>query len=235
MMHKNWMKTGLAVVMAAGVASAHLTTVGLKPTAGESVKIGDTYSITWTVQNMHGGTDIALSMDGGNTWADIKKDHKGNLGLNTFDWTVAGNATTTAKIRICQHNSMPINACAANDTNALDFVRNGNYVLVSKAFTLIAGTSSLLAPAQASGFSLDYNPGTRNVDVSFGLAESKPVLLQAFDPQGRLLATLVSGEYAAGSHRLSLFSNRLYAPGNSLVFKLKIGNQIQSHNWTLIR
>ena len=72
------------------------------------------------------------------------------------------------------------------------------------------------------------------MNVSFALAESGPVLLQAFDTRGRLMATLVERDFAAGSHTLSLFSNRLET-SRALLFKLTAGAQVQSHNWTPTR
>jgi hypothetical protein len=238
MLHENWMKTGLAIVMATGIASAHLSEDGFKPAAGETVKVGSTYAITFRASVAHtGGTDIALSVDGGETWTDIKKDYKDASGLNTFNWTVAGSASTTAKIRICQHGGLPANPCTNSDkTNSLNATnKDGNYVMVGKAFT-ISGTTALRPITSASNpFSVDFRPESRNVNVSFGLAEGEDVLLQAFDHQGRLLATLVQGAFKAGSHRLSLAAKGLDASGGTLVFKLKIGDQVQSHTWTQAR
>jgi hypothetical protein len=82
---------------------------------------------------------------------------------------------------------------------------------------------------------LDFDPGHHSVDASFSLSKNGPVLLQAFDSQGRLLATLVQKDFAPGSHTLSLFSNRLETQGGALVFKLKIGDQVLSHTVSLVR
>lgn len=222
---------------AAGMASAHLFADGLKPTAGEALSVGATYKITWKEQFNHAkGTNIDLSTDGGSTWTTIKENFNDAQGDNSFNWTVAGTATATAKIRICQHDGGTVKACAdADNTNSLTSAPNGNYVLVTSAFTIGSSTGIHSVSAASGAFTVDFRPETRNVDVSFGLSESKPVLLQAFDTQGRLLATLVQGDFAAGNHKLSLFSNRLDASGNSLIFKLKVGNQVQSHTWNGIR
>ncbi|HKP97320.1 MAG TPA: hypothetical protein VJ385_16350 [Fibrobacteria bacterium] len=69
------------------------------------------------------------------------------------------------------------------------------------------------------------------MDVSFGLAGSEAVLLQAFDARGRLVATLIEGNYAAGEHDLSVFSNRLITGSGSPVFRLKVGNRVKTHTW----
>lgn len=237
MWHKNWMKTGLAVLTAVGIASAHLSLSGAKPAGGETVAVGDTLTIAFTEGNNHGfGVDIALSRDGGTTWTDIKKAFTDQAGANTFKWKVEGAATTMAKIRICQFGSSAKTPCADSEgANVLGDGSKGHYILVSPAFT-ISGTSALRpVTAGTNPFSVDFRPESRNVDVSFGLTEGKEVLLQAFDSQGRLLATLVQGAFAAGSHKLSLAAKGLDASGGSLVFKMKIGNQVQSHTWMSIR
>jgi hypothetical protein len=230
--------TGALVLAAAGMAGAHLFADGFKPAAGETLHVGDTYSITWSEQFNHAkGTNVDLSVNGGTSWTTIKENFADAQGSNTFKWTVAGTATTTAKIRICQHDGGTVKACTdADKTNSLSSAPNGNYVLVGPAFTIATGTSGINAAAPAAGaFSIDYNPATRNVDVSFGILEGQPVLLQAFDTQGRLLATLVEGNFAAGEHNLSLFSNRIDASVNALIFKLKVGNRTQSHAWSMAR
>jgi hypothetical protein len=67
------------------------------------------------------------------------------------------------------------------------------------------------------------------------LGARQAVLLQAFDMQGRAVATLLQGEYAAGNHALSVFSNRVTAANQSLVFRLKVGEQIRTHTWMVLR
>ena len=237
----NWkyaLKAGLVILMAAGLAGAHLSEADMKPTARESLVPGATYKITWKVTVVHNGTNIDLSVNGGQTWTTIKENFKEASGANSLNWTVAGAATQNAKIRICQHGSTKSVGCKDSDvTNSLSETIprvDGNYILVSPAFT-IASTSGLVqAPAPQGAFALDFIPATRNVNVSFVLAESGPVLLQAFDARGRLMATLVESDFAAGSHELSLFSNRLEALG-AVFFKLQAGGQVQSYNWTPAR
>lgn len=232
------LKAGLVILMAAGLASAHLGETSLSIKGGETVTPNQTVNITWTVTVLHEGSDIDLSVNGGTSWTTLKKDFTEIRGSNSFKWTVAGAATQTARIRICQHGSTSSAGCRNQDvTNSPSSTIpgvNGNYILVSPAFT-IAATSGLDQAAASQGeFALDFIPATRNVNVSLALAESGPVLLQAFDTQGRLLATLVQSDFAAGSHKLSLFSNRLEASG-ALLFKLQAGEQVQSFNWTPAR
>jgi hypothetical protein len=237
MLGLNGMKTGFMILAVAAMAGAHLSTDGMRPTAGESLVPGTTYQITWKVTVVHKGTNIDLSLNGGQTWTTIKENFKEGGDINKFNWTVAGAATQTAKIRICQHESENGQGCKDSDrTNLLSSTTAGehNYVLISPVFT-IASTSGLGQTATGNAsIALDFNPVTRNVNASFTLSESGPVLLQAFDTQGRLLATLVEGDYAAGSHNLSLFSNRLETSG-ALLFKLQAGARVQSWNWTPAR
>ena len=236
MLRKKWVKAGSLVLAAAGLAGAHLSTTGLKPTAGESVNLGSTYKVTWTSVNDHAmGTNIDLSTDGGATWTTIRENFDEAEGVNNFNWTVAGTATENAMIRLCQHGGTPIRSCLATQkTNSLSTPLNGNYIMVTSPFKLTGSSALVQAAAGKASFALDFNPATRNVNVSFALAESGPVLLQAFDTRGRLMATLVERDFAAGSHTLSLFSNRLETSG-ALLFKLTAGAQVQSHNWTPAR
>ena len=231
MMRKIGLKAGFVVLAAAGLASAHLTDKSLSIKGGESFTPNQSVTITWSVSVLHAGSDIDLSVNGGTSWTTLKEDFKETSGSNSFKWTVAGSATQTAKIRICQHESGTTPGCRDSDvTNSPSSTKNGNYILVSPAFT-IASTSGLgQAAAPQGGFALDFISATRNVNVSFALAESGPVLLQAFDARGRVMATLVERDFAAGSHKLSLFSNRLETSG-ALIFKLKAGAQVQSHSW----
>ena len=237
MLKRYWLTAGVLVLSTAGLASAHLFADGLAPATGATLSIGDTTTIAWKEQFNHAkGTNIDLSEDGGTTWTTIKENFPDGQGVNTFKWTVAGTASTNAMIRICQHDGGTVKACLDGEkSNSLTTAPNGNYVLVTGAFTLTAGTSSVKKVAAVRGFSINFRPDTRNVQVSFGLAEGKPVLLQTFTTQGRLLATLVQGEFAAGDHTLSLFSDRLDVTGGSLVFKLKVGDQVRSQTWNRVR
>jgi hypothetical protein len=239
MSQKNGLKTGLVILTAAGLAGAHLTEKSLSIKGGETFTPNQSITITWSVGILHAGSDIDLSVNGGTSWTTLKEDFVELGGSNSFKWTVAGPATKTARIRICQHQSKTTAGCRDRDTTNSPSetipANNGNYILVSPAFT-IASTSGLGQPAASQGgFAIDFKPAIRNVNVSFALAESGPVLLQTFDARGRLVATLVDGDYAAGSHKLSLFSNRLDGSASSLVFKIKAGNQVHSRIWTSAR
>lgn len=235
MLRKNGLKAGFVILTAAGLAGAHLGETSLSIKGGENFAPNQSVAIKWSVNVLHEGSDIDLSVNGGTSWTTLKEDFKETSGTNTYNWTVTAAATQTARIRICQHQSKTTAGCRSQDVNnAPTNPINGNYILVSPAFT-ISGTSGLgQSAAQQGAFALDFFPATRNVNVSFVLAESGPVLLQAFDSRGRLIATLVERDFAAGSHKLSLFSNRLDISG-ALLFKLTAGAQVQSYNWNPAR
>lgn len=228
-------KLGLGCLLAVVMGNAHLNTPGLKPDAGETLIIGDSYTITFNVVAAHGkGTALAVSRDDGNTWTDFKSDYAESGGDNSFKWTVTGPSTTgaTAKIRICQGSNSPKPCTDADKTNSLTEAPNGHYVMITPAFTISAAGSAIFGNTAAEPFSIDYRPATRNVDVSFGLTEARDVTLKAFDAQGRLLATLVQGRYQAGTHKLTAFSDKVNASSKSLVFKLTLGNQVRTHLWS---
>jgi hypothetical protein len=232
MLRKNGLKAGFLILTAAGLAGAHLGETSLSIKGGETFAPNQSVAIKWNVSVLHEGSDIDLSVNGGTSWTTLKEDFKETSGMNTYNWTVTSAATQTAKIRICQHQSTTTAGCRSQDvTNAPSNPINGNYILVSPAFTISAPSGLGQASDPQGAFALDFIPATRNVNVSFALAERGPVLLQAFDTRGRLLATLVESDFAAGSHKLSLFSNRLETSG-ALLFKLKAGAQVQSYNWT---
>jgi hypothetical protein len=231
MSHMNWLKTGFTVLTVAAMASAHLTDGSLSVKGGEVFAPAESVTLKWNVSVLHDGkTDIDFSKDGGATWMVVKAGFQASSGDNTFKWTVPNEPTDKGKIRVCLGAGSP---CADVKVSSPS---SPAYALVSPVFKVSGSTALKSAVAgEASSFTLGYRPETRNVDVSFGLSEAKPVLLQAFDTRGRLVATLLQGDFAAGSHKLSLFSNRLDASAGSLVFQLKLGDQAQSVTWNKVR
>lgn len=223
--------TGL-VLLAAGLSNAHLIATSLLPKGGETLKVGDKVSISWTAdQNHQDGIDIALSKNGGTSWTVLKAGYSDNVKQNTFNWTVTADAVTeNGLIRVCQSGPC---------TDAMKTSRAGGnggpWYLVSGVVKIEASTALADAPGAAKNLAMDFDPATRNVEVTFGLSGPQDVQLQAFDTQGRLVATLLQGSYASGSHTLSVFSNRLAQGSGSLVFKLQVGSQVKTHTWLSVR
>jgi hypothetical protein len=214
------------------LAGAHLTGESLVPKGGETVKVGDVVKVTWSVATAHDGKmDIDFSANGGTTWTSIQKAFMGANGANTFTWTVPNQVTKTMKLRICQTNGT-----VCTDANNVSAPTSGApYVLVSGAFTVEAATALISNKSEENPMFVGFGADSRNVEVSFSLGESQPVRLEAFDTQGRLVSTLLEGQYGAGVHKMSVFSNRLVGTPSSLVFKLKVGEKVLTQNGIGIR
>jgi hypothetical protein len=73
---------------------------------------------------------------------------------------------------------------------------------------------------------LRFIPGAGSLEIAFGIDEGGPVSLEAFDAKGNLVANLLTGEKAAGFHRLSLFSNRLQGKTGQVFFRLRAGGAV---------
>jgi hypothetical protein len=217
------------VLMAAGMANAHLLDGSLSVKGGETFTAGQVVPVKWNVNVLHDGKmDIDYSKDGGTTWTSVKANYPAVAGDNTFNWTVPSDATTKGKIRVCLGAGSPCSEAKTSSPNAAP------YALISPAFT-VSGATSVSAPAFAGEASLSFNGETRNVNVSFSLASEQDVSLQAFDAQGHLIATLLQGDRGAGYHQLSLYSNRLEAVHGVVVLKLQAGAETRTQSWNLAR
>lgn len=217
---------GLGCLLAAGTASAHLVSTSLTIKGGESFSSGQEVTVGWTVDVLHDGKmDLAFSKDGGSTWTTVKANFAASNGANTFKWAVPNEPTTKGKFRVCLGVGSSCDNVKASSPGAAP------YALVSPEFTVTGGSAIAGRAAAAEPFAIAYRPGTRNVDVSFSLAEARDVSLRAFDTQGRLLATLVQGRYEAGDHALSAFAGMVDPSAKALVFKLDLGNEVRTHTW----
>jgi hypothetical protein len=225
----NWKHATGMILLAAGMTHAHLVATSLVPKGGESLTVGDAVSIAWNTETTHGvGIDISFSKDAGTTWTDIKTGFNDNAKTNTFKWTVTASQVTTAAtglLRVCQSGPCTDQKVTKAGGNS------SPWYLVSGALTVKASTAIRAGESAARGMEMDFDAATRNMQVSFGLDRAERVKLQAFDAQGRLVATLIEGGYAAGEHTLSVFSNRLADAGGSLVFKLDVGGQVKTLTW----
>jgi hypothetical protein len=230
----NWKNFSSLILLAASINHAHLIASSLSPKGGETIFVNQPLTISWTTEENHpdkAGVDLAYSKDGGKTWEKFKTGISDTEKDNSFRWTIGpAEPTTQGKIRVCQ---------AGPCTDKMDTTKAGGipgpWYLVSGVFTVQASTA-IASPAESGvRLSLDFRPDTRNVEVSFALAARQAVLLQAFDMQGRLVATLLQGDYAAGEHALSVFSNRTASANESLVFRLKVGDQVKTHTWMVLR
>ncbi len=232
MSNRKWLATGILILSAVGIAGAHLDGSGMKPAGGETFTVGTATKITWKVVNLHDGKmNIDFSADNGSTWKIVKAYTASGTGTQEFNWTPDA-VTEHGKIRICQTAGAAACTDAQNTSNPTSAAP---YILVTPSFS-VSGTSGIAKNVEQAGKDFfEFHPDTRDLDVSFNLAEAKDVLLQAFDAQGHLIATVLEGKQGAGMHKLSVFSNKLNSVSGVLVFKLKAGNEVRTQSWNTAR
>lgn len=74
----------------------------LKPNAPDTLLIGSSYNITWSVTGTNISTQtIQLSLDGGRNWEDIITDLPGSA--RAYSWLVPNRPTKTGRIRVIAH------------------------------------------------------------------------------------------------------------------------------------
>jgi len=109
------------------------------PNGGENWNIGSIKTITWTSSGITGGASIDISRDGGSSWSDIITNAAND---GSQSWTVAGPATTQARIRVRSASDGSIWDMSNNDfiigLLSPDFsVETDNYKEVSKMFAVV--------------------------------------------------------------------------------------------------
>jgi hypothetical protein len=206
-------RLAIALTACAIGAHAHLKQGSLYPKGGESFAIGQKVTIAWVQTQGHDGLyDLYFSKNAGTSWSEFAGHWQGPKGDGDsvkYEWTVPANsATTQGVIRVCQ--------LAGGEC------KDAVYILKSGNFTITTASAVEAQAPQAAG-KLDFDAATGSLAVAFTLASASRVSLQAFDSQGRLLATLLDAEQAAGEHALSLFSNRLASMHGAVAFKLAWG------------
>lgn len=211
----------VGILGGAFLAEAHLVAGSLSVKAGDKVKAGDVVNVKWTISVTHapGDFDISVSTNGGGAFQKVEtKKFPLSPAEVTYAWTVPNTPSTTAQIQICQHSGS----------------NNCEYSLKSGNFTIEASSSILDKSASIPAPALRFDAVTRNLEVSFLSAKEERVTVLAFDAKGKVEASLLDGRYSAGTHKVSIFSNRLERVG-SLVFQLRIGDQVYSFNGIALR
>ncbi|GEM_PF-5378952 len=89
-----------------------------------------------------------------------------------------------------------------------------------------AGASAVSDHGAYFAPSMRFDADAGNLEVTFGIDETSRISLQAFDTQGKLLATLLEGNQGSGFHHLSLFSNRLQGYQGHVIFQLRAGPSV---------
>ncbi len=203
----------LPLLMTATLASAHLKQGTLFPKGGETVIVGEKVTIAWVQTLGHDGKyDLYLSKNGGSSWSEFGTRWQGPTADGDsvkYTWTVPNSPGATNQLRICQ-------LFAGECTDA-------DHILKSANFTIAPAGSGVVPSAGVTAPSLDFDAASRSLGAAFLLATPGRVTLQAFDPEGRLLATLFDADKSAGSYRLSLFANRLQAMSGQVIFRLAFG------------
>ncbi|HMY72793.1 MAG TPA: putative Ig domain-containing protein, partial [Blastocatellia bacterium] len=126
---------------------------------GGSVLPGSTVSITWTNNGgFNRNVTIELSTDGGSTFPTTIATNVANTG--SFAWTVPNIATSTARVRVREHNFIaPLGASAAN------FAISGCPTITVNPATLSAGTRGA---AYSQSFTQTGGAGTITWSISAG-------------------------------------------------------------------
>lgn len=207
---------------AAASSYAHLKSGSLSIKGGESFTVGEKVTVTFvqTVGHNDGRFDFYFSKNGGTSWTEFAAKWPGPKGDNetiSYVWTVPNSETTIGQFRACQ-------LAGGECTDA-------NYILKSGNFTIKAAGAGVEPGARALTPALEF--AREGVTAEFNLPTAGRVTLQAFDASGRVLATLVDAEKAAGDHRLSLFSNRLQQASGNVVLKLTFGAESLTRTVTL--
>lgn len=182
------------------------------PNEAVTLTIGSPHDITWSAADASGVTavDLAYSTDGGATFPNVIVTGIANSG--SYGWTVPNDPTTTARVRVTAHDPF---GNAGSDVSDEDFtIQNASGVGEEPV------TALELAPVQP-------NPVRGTGLVGFALPAAAAVRLSVLDVQGREVATLAEGDFAAGRHQVrwehtggagpGLYFVRLSAMGRTLV------------------
>jgi hypothetical protein len=145
------------------------TITGVSPSGG-SVVIGNNVNITWTNNGgFNRNVTIELSTDGGATFPTVVASDVANTG--TRSWTVPNTPTTTARIRVREHDFVePLGSSATN-------------------FTIGGNTAPTFTPAAAV---------SRQLGSPAGAAVSVGTVADAQTAAGTLTVTQIAGGTATG-------------------------------------
>ncbi|MBI5168039.1 MAG: T9SS type A sorting domain-containing protein [Candidatus Eisenbacteria bacterium] len=112
------------------------------PAGGQSWAIGSLQTITWTATDDTGvnAVDIAWSADGGATFPNAIATGVANTG--TFNWTVSGQPTATARVRVRAYDS---------GSNVGSDSSHTNVAFTGWTVTASAGANGTISPAGAVG------------------------------------------------------------------------------------
>lgn len=191
----------------------------LTPNGGESWTVGTSHDITWTATDASGvaSVDLDYSADGGGSWTPIAT---GEPNDGVFAWTVPPTPSANALVRVTAYD--PASNSASDTSDAV-------FTIADVVDVPTAG-----APAAVRLLAPRPNPARGGAGtLAFELPAADDVRLEALDAQGRRVATLAAGRFAAGRHSLPA---RFAAPPGVYRVRLVTGaGAIAERGWTLLR
>jgi hypothetical protein len=157
----------------------------IAPNGGESWTVGSSHAITWSATDNVGvtGVDVLLSRAGtAGPWEALAT---GVANTGTRTWTVAGAASSNARIKVVAHDAA---------TNAGEDLGNAAFAIVGTAGVDADVVAEFaLAPVRP-------NPMCGAGHVAFDLPREAHLRVTVHDLQGRSVAVLADGLYPAGRH-----------------------------------
>lgn len=169
------------------------------PTPGSSLDLGNTFRIEWTSSAGGPGiqsADVYVSQSG--TGGPFRLLAAGIVGRNSLDWVLDDTFAPST------NNYVRVDVRDWYGTVVSD--------LTNAAFNTFVSVVTGVDPGAQAAFALRPlapNPVRGSVRVNFVAPRAAHLTLSVHDVQGRTLAVLANGEFAAGSHDLTLDSAAL--------------------------
>ncbi len=172
-------------VLASLASTEPITVTVTAPNGGETLRIGETFTITWTSTGIIGDVLIEYTYDNGSNWSTIA-DSVDNTG--SYVWTVPATLSTTCKVRISEaSDSEPVDESDAVFTidNATPIENGDGTDIPSEQFVVVPNPVDL---------------GNNERAVSFALITEKKIIaatVEIFDAVGNLLIIIESNNLQA--------------------------------------
>jgi len=162
------------------------------PNGGEVWNDGSVHQIYWTAADNVGVTsiDIYYSINNGSSWLTIAT---GEANDGVYNWTVPNNPSTQALVKVSAHDAA--GNIGSDQSNADFTIASVSGVPDGNVDPRSVPTEVMLLPNRPSPFS-------DATEIEFGLPKPQAVSLKAYGVDGRLVATLAEGTYAAGYHKI---------------------------------
>jgi hypothetical protein len=155
------------------------------PNGGESMAIGANVPLRWLAGDDQAVTsvDLWMSHDEGQTYAPVAL---GVSNTGQYDWVANGPPSSACRFRVVAHDALELKGADRSDAS---------FSIVSDALG-VEGTPLALA------LSASPNPMRAGGEITFALPRASDIRLVIHDVQGREVARLAEGHFAAGRHDL---------------------------------